>query len=823
MLMLLSDLALGWRSLGRSLTFTLAAGLMIAVGIGSTAVMLAVLNAVILRPLPYKDPGQLLVAYGDLPARSRLGTPFSYESFFDISQGGKDVFTGMSAFYTGRMVILGKDDTWEQLTFGAAVPDFFRTVGASFALGRDFIETDIQSEPGAAGETLVRKNHAVILSYEFWRRRYGSDPNVLGRSLDGRPSSRERIAGVLAPGFELLFSPADQVELRPDVWFAYRPRYNNANRNGMGLRVVARLKPEVSVEQASAVVELSASRIRQEFPNYQAGGFRVRLAPLQEALVREVKPTVWALTGSVVFLLLIACANVLNLLLVRSSLRAREMAVRSAIGAGLWPLLRLSLAEALILTSGGAAGGILLAYLGLRQLILIAPASLPRIDIVALDPLVLAATVFVALAAAVVFALAPVLAGLRANVMQVLRGNSRTAGLSGGGAVRDGVVVLEVALCFALLIGSALMLRSFVALQRIHPGFDARGLLTFELMSRPDALPGNRATKARQLEERLRAIPGVARVGAVRQLPLTGGFTGIRWGQQDAVSDPSKLYGADWQTVRPGYFQTMGTKLIDGRDFTEADNDPSRNLVVVDEYLAAKLAPKGSAVGMRFLTRVRSLELEWVEIAGVVEHQRVNSLAEPSREQIYFTDGFLGYGSANRWVLRTTGDPMALTAAARAAVKSVDPKLLFTEVQPMEALVTRAQASTRFALTLITAFTAVAVVLVTVGLYGVLSTVVRQRTPEIGVRMALGATPVSIQRMVVAYALRLSALGVVLGAFAAFGLARFMTAMLVDVTTTDPWTYAAVAILFVWIAALSAWLPARRAAAINPVIALRGE
>jgi putative ABC transport system permease protein len=544
---------------------------------------------------------------------------------------------------------------------------------------------------------------------------------------------------------------------------------------------------------------------------------------MHEALVEQVRPAILALMGAVLFLLLIACANVANLLLVRTSLRETELAVRSALGAESWRLVRQLLVESLVLAALGTIVGVALAWIGLRVLIAVAPANLPRLAAVTIDPWVVAFAALTGLAAAAVFGVIPALRTSRLDVMTVLRGSSRTEGLGRGTALRSVVVVAEVALCFVLLIGSGLMFRSFLELQRINLGFDPNGVLTFQLLGGRGGPPPQRAAVQRDLEQRLRALPGVQSVTASFPFPLAGGFSTIRWGTEEALADNSKYQAVDWQRVLPGYFEALRTPLLDGRTFTDADNDPGRSVVIVDQVLAQKAFPNQSAVGKRILIRIRTVEPEWVEIIGVVGHQRLTSIADPGREELFVTDGFLGHGGARKWAIRAAGDPSRLIDAVRATVARVDPQLLMTDIRPMTTLVYEAQAGTRFSLLLIGIFAVVAALLVGVGLYGVLSTVVRQRTPEIGVRMALGAAPANIQRFVLGYGVRLSVVGMVLGIVAAFALTRLMTTMLVGVRPTDPATYGAMAIVFLMIAGLSTWLPARRAASVDPLVALRCE
>jgi predicted permease len=418
---------------------------------------------------------------------------------------------------------------------------------------------------------------------------------------------------------------------------------------------------------------------------------------------------------------------VANLLLVRASLRQRELAVRAALGAGWRRLVRQLLAEALLLAVAGAVLGLGLAWMGIRQLLAIAPANLPRLDSIKLDPVSLVFTALAGLAAAVIFGLPPALQASRPDVMNVLRGSGRSGGLVGGQRLRNVVVITEVALSFVLLIGSGLMFRSFIALQRIDTGYNPHGLLTFQLLGpRGGPQPQSRAAFMREAQDRLRALPGVESVTASSPFPLAGGSSPIRWGLEQALSDPTKFQAVDNQIVLPGYFETLRTPLLAGRVFTEADNAPERNVVVVDQFLAAKAFPGESAIGKRILIRARSPEPEWVEVIGVVGHQRNTSLAEPGREQIYFTDGFRSHGFASRWAVRVKGDPAQSAAAVRAEIAKLNPNLLITELQPMDALVERAQAGTRFSLLLIGVFAVIAVLLAGVGLYGVLSTVVRR-------------------------------------------------------------------------------------------------
>ncbi len=822
------DLAYAIRTLRKSPVFAISAILTIALGIAASTAIFSVTDAVLLRPLPYRNPDRLVFAISDMSKRAVKDFPLSNEDFLDVRRGTAGVFEELGAVNTGRFVSQREDGTPEQLHFARITTNFFHMMGGRVTLGRDFRDSDGQPQPppapGPAASAPAQLPAMAILSHDYWQRRFGGDPKILGRTLPGAGGRGTEIVGVLAPGFELLFPSDANMERTPDVWFAARLTYDNANRNGVSLRAIGRLRSGITLDRAQSEVDAAAAGIRRNFTIERTSGFQVRLEPMRRHVVEEVRPALLALTGAVVFLLLIACANVANLLLVRASLRQRELAVRTALGGSRWRLVRQMLTEALMLSAAGTVLGVMLAQSGIRELLAIAPGNLPRLDTVSINTPVLAFAAAAGLLSAALFGLAPAWRASRPDIMQVLRGSARTAGLTGGGMLRNLVVVAEVALSFVLLVGSGLMVRSFIALQNIDPGYDSRGLLTFQLLGgRAGATPEARAAFMREIRGRLAALPRVQSVTAATPFPLAGGFSPIRWGLEPALTDPTRFQAVDFQIVLPGYFDTLRTGLIAGRTFTESDNAPDRNLVVVDQMLAQKAFPGQPAVGKRILIRIRTPEPEWVEVIGVVAHQRDSSLAAAGREQIYFTDGFLRHGIANRWAVRTAGNPAALAGEVRAAIGRLDPHLLIAELQPMDVLVEKAQAGTRFSLLLIGTFAMIAALLAAVGLYGVLATVVRQRTAEIGVRVALGAAPLRIFGLVVGGGMQLSGAGIAIGVLAALGLTRWMSSMLVGVKPADPLTFAAMTVVFLVIAALASWLPARRAAALQPTAALREE
>ena len=828
---MLTDFSYALRTLRKSPVFTITVVVTIALAIGASTAIFSVTNGVLLRKLPYKDPERLVLVRGDLQKRNVKDFPLSNADYLDLRNGAKNSFEDFAAVQTGRFTLPGLDGTPERIRVAAVSTNFFRMMGGSIIAGRDFQDTDgTPQAPGAPAGNAPAANVPpplptyVILSNEYFQQRFGGDRSVIGKTLPtaaafGPPPI---IVGVLAPGFELLFPPKANMEQFPSVWIASRIQYDVENRNNVQWRVIARLKPDASIAQAQAEAEAVAQKIREENKISNTAGQFFQLVPMKQHLVDEVRPAILALMGAVIFLLLIACANVANLMLVRASSRERELAVRAALGAGWWQLIRQTLAEAFVLAALGTAIGVGLAYLGIRQLLAIAPENLPRLNAIGIDQQVLAFSVLAGLLSAVLFGVIPALRTAKPNLMDTLRAAGRTGALGAAG-LRNAVVVVEVALAFVLLIGSGLMFRTFVNIQRVNLGFEPRGLLTFQLLGNVGNTPQERANFKRQLRDQLDAIPGVNSVTASFPLPLAGGFSPVRWGGAEALEDASKFQAADLQIVLPGYFEAMGTKLLAGRTFTDEDSTPDRNLLVVDQALAAKAFPNESAVGKRILFRVRTPEAQWGEIIGVVEHQRNTSLVEPGREQLYVTDGYVNHQAAAWWALRTDGDPAALAGQVREVVRNTGKEMLINEMQPMDTRVVQAQAQTRFSLLLIGVFSTIAALLAGVGLYGVLATLVRQRTAEIGVRMALGAAPSRIFRLMVGKGLYLSAIGIGIGLLAAFALTRVLASMLVEVKPTDPVTFVSVAVLFLVIAFLASWLPAVRAAGLDPTTALRNE
>lgn len=830
---MLTDFSYAFRTLRKSPVFTITVIVTIALAIGASTAIFSVTNGVLLRKLPYKDPERLVLARCDLQQRNVKDFPVSNADYLDLKNGAKNTFEDFVALNTGRITLPALDGTPERVRVAGVSTNFFQMMGGVILAGRDFDDSDGKPQPPPPQPAAANAPPAnapagppdsVILSNEYFQQRFGGDRSVIGKTLPVNAAFGPApvIVGVLAPGFELLFPPKANIEQFPSVWFAARIPYDVENRSNVQWRVVGRMKPGVRLPQAQAEAETIAQKIRSENTISKTAGQFFQLVPMKQHLVDEVRPTILALMGAVIFLLLIACANVANLMLVRASSRQRELAVRAALGAGWWQLVRQTLAEALVLAAIGTAIGVGLAYLGISQLLAIAPENLPRLNSIAIDVQVLGFSILAGLLSAVIFGVIPALRTAKPNLMDTLRASGRTSALGAAG-LRNGVVVVEVALAFVLLIGSGLMFRTFLNVQRVNLGFDPRGLLTFQLLGNVGATPQERDNFKRQLREQLDAIPGVNSVTASFPLPLATAFSPIRWGKEEALQDPTKFQAADLQIVLPGYFEAMGTPLLAGRTFTQEDSTPDRNILIIDQALAAKAFPNESAVGKKILFRIRTNEAQWGEIVGVVAHQRNTSLIDPGREQLYVTDGYINHQAASWWALRTAGDPSAIAGAVRDVVKRQGKDTFINQLQSMDSLVTKAQAQTRFSLSLIGVFSGIAALLAAVGLYGVLATLVRQRTAEIGVRMALGAAPARIFRLMVGKGLYLSLIGIGIGVIGAFALTRVLASMLLEVKPTDPVTFVAVAGLFLVIAFLASWLPALRAAALDPTTALRNE
>ncbi len=816
------DLRYAIRSLIRQPMFTAIAVGTIAIGIGANTAIFSVVQAVLLRPLPYESPDRLVVIWANLTNRNQSKFPLSPPDLRDFREQATQ-FESLGGVVTFTQTLTGGDGDPEVIDVAGVTANLHDVLGVRPMLGRGFEPAD--EEPIVPNtDAAAIPPASVILSYELWQRRFGGDDQIIGQTVEVNNNAAV-IVGVMRPGVELHFGTGSNLTQQVDMWTT--PRIDVAAwpaRRNVVWAVVGRMKPGVSIAQAQAEMDGFTARFREDASLRETAGWQIDVHGMLDELTAEIRPVILALFGAVAFVLLIACANVSNLFLVRASSREREFAIRTALGGSRLHVIRQLLIESGVLAVAGGGLGLLLALGGNRVLLAMRPANLPRMETVSIDLSVLGFTAVASIAAALLFGLFPAIQVSKLQLTDSLKDRGRSSSLSRQRVFRSGIIIAEVALCLVLMIGAGLMMRSFMALQRVEPGYDAENLLTFNI-----ALPGNRYPDPEKriffdtFEQQLLALPGVTDVSAASTVPLQNNFFTGRYGPLEAATDES-LYGqAAYRAIRPGYFETLRTDLLEGRLFSPADFADSTPVVLVDEVLASSIAPNESAVGKRLLIRITTLEPVEVEVIGVVEHQRGPSLARDGTEGIYVTNLYAGTFGNLAYAVRTTSDPLSLVRQVRRELDALDPMLPLSDVRSMEARVSEAMTETRFALALIGAFGFMALALASIGIYGVLSHTVRQRVGEIGVRMALGAQAGNILGLVVRQGLTLTGLGLVAGLIVSFWATRLMQSLLVDVPATDLATYAAMAAVFIVVAIVASWVPARRATRIDPVVALREE
>jgi putative ABC transport system permease protein len=807
------DLRFGLRMLVKNPGFTMIAVLTLALGIGANTAIFSVVNTVLLKPLPYPDSERLVMVYGEFPALKTNQMRLSGLEYIDFQQQTRS-FAASGVFDSGS-ANLAHDEGGEpeRVERGSLTPGMFAVLQVVPLLGRVF--TPEEAEAG--------RDDVVLLSHGLWQRRYAGKAAAIGQKLtiSGRSHT---IIGVMPPGFAF---PA-KAEIWQPLWFP-QEMYDQQRRGARGLEVLARLKPGVSLTEAQAELDRLGAQLTTQYPqNYGAGRrYRMIVAPLLEDFVGELKPALLLLTGAVGFVLLIACANVANLLLARAATRRQEMAVRLALGAGRGRLVRQLLTESILLALTGGVAGLLLAAWGVQLLLRFAPDNLPRLGAVSLDGRVLAFTALASLLTGVIFGLAPALQAARADVNEALRESGRTGTGVKQQRLRNAFVIAEIAMALVLLTGAGLALKSFWRLQAVEPGFNPDGVLTLRMLLPFTTHPktSQRAGFFRQVLERIRALPGVAAAGAVSRIPMApGNNSGTMTGENPA--NPEALQAeTEMRWASPGYFQTMGIALLSGRDFNDADIERTLPVAIVDESLARRFYPNEDPIGKRIKRGGPNSSRPWKTIVGVVRSVRNQRLDITSLPQAYFpvfqeADEMYNLSFAIR---SSGGEPQALAQSVRTAVLSVDRNQPVYDVKPLGQIVTDSIALRRLALLLLSVFAAVAVLLAASGIFGVMAYAVTQRTHEIGIRMALGAQTRDVLWLVLRQGLRLIGVGVALGWLAALGLTRLLEKLLYSVSATDPLTFGGVAALLVAIALLACYLPARRATKVDPMAALRTE
>jgi putative ABC transport system permease protein len=785
--------------------FTLVAVLTLALGIGANSAIFSVVNGVLLKPLPYPEPDRLVGVYHTTDGQRAV---MSGPNFTDVSRAATS-FESAAAISTGRRILTGEGEP-TRLAIAEVSASLFSVLRVRPALGRAF----------NADENTPGRNNLVILSHGLWQQRFGSDPSVIGRRITLDGVSKE-VVGVMPAGFSY---PSGR-----DAWLPvdYDEGFVTKQRGAWYLSVVARLKPGVTPQQSAAEVEAIGRNLARQYPDANAE-IGMTTYPLLEAMVGNIRPSVMILLGAVGFVLLIACTNVANLLLARAATRETEMAVRTALGAGRARLVRQLLTESVLLSLVGAGFGLLLAVWGVELLTNLKPQGIPRLDNVRIDGVVILFTIAVGVVTGVLFGLVPAFAatrGLSATLKESGRGavTSRSAG-----RVRGALVVTELALAVMLLVGAGLLMRSFIKLQAVDPGFKVDPALTFDL-TLPDARYKEMEQQIAfydQLLPRLRGLPGVQAASAVMGLPLAGldFIISFEVAGRPPVP-PAQQPAMQVRVATPEYFSTLGIPLKRGRMFTEDDRLQSPKVVLITEAAGKQYFPNEDPIG-------RTIKLGWGrgpgkpraggEVVGIVGDIKAEGLDEPNPPQIYMP--------LRQWpvsfmtvVLKTSVPPTSLTEAARAQVAAIDPNLPLSNIGTLDAIVAKSISQQRFYMTLLSVFAAVALVLAAIGIFGVLSYAVSQRTREIGIRMALGAQERTVIGLVVRQAMALVAAGVVAGTLLALYLSQTMTKMLISVRPTDPATFVSVAAVLAGVALLASYLPARRATRVDPIVALRSE
>lgn len=796
---MLQDLTYGLRWLRKNPGFTLLAVLMLAVGIGVNTAMFSVINAVLLQPLPYTEADRIVWMNESGPEVANRWV--SYPNFLDWRNRTQS-FEAMSTLRGWSMNITGSD-TPENINARMVTADYFKVMGAAPIMGRDFTAAD--DKPGAAPVTLI--------SFGFWHRHFGGDPNVVGKNLllDDKAYT---VIGVLPESF------AHQGP--PPLWILMGPLLHSQGRDTRTAgNVIARLKPGVTLEQARSEMNGISQQLLQEYPLDNAGANSVTVVLLQDSITRNVSVALKILFGAVALVLLIACANVANLLLARAAARRKEFAVRAALGASRFRIARQMLIESLLLAVAGGTLGLVLAAWTTSLLVRVAHETVPRMSGLQLNGKVLGFNLAVSLLTGILFGVMPALRSSKTDLQETLKDSSSTTTAAQGRKLRGALVMAEVALSVALLIGAGLLVKSMFVLLRTENNFNPEGVLTMELkVSRGRyQKPGELGRLLHQVLDNVKEVPGVESASLSTTLP------GLTDWQNDIVPEgyevtPGELINVDWSIVSADYFQTMNVPILQGRTFSKDEDEQGKKVVLVDETLARRFWPGENAVGKR----IKYNGPDWHEIIGVVKQVGIYGSEAKPLIKIYTPMGPAAAQRNSQLSIRSsTSDPASLAAAIASAVHEIDKDLPVVEAETLESILAREASTRRFNAMLFSVFAALALVLAATGVYGVLSYSVSQRTHEVGIRMALGAGSRDVVRLFMGQGMRLVFVGLVIGLGGALALTRLMSSLLFGVSTTDAATFVAVGVGLMVVGVFACYLPARRATKVDPLVALRYE
>jgi putative ABC transport system permease protein len=813
---LLKDVRYALRMLRKNPAFSAVAVLTLALGIGANTAMFSVVNGVLLKPLPYRDSREVVHVWGklrDVP-RNWLSDP----EWWELTDS-HPAFSQISAYEPGNGANLSRPGVDPlRITVASSTSSLFQLLGVQAELGRTFVPDEDQ--PG--------HSQVALLSHKLWKNEFGGDPSIVGRKIQLDAESYD-VVGILPESFHF--------EGDNDVWTPLGlNRAKQGNRGSHGLTVLARLGPGVSIEQGNQAVEQFAHQLGREYPDYYRPDtdWGMYVTPLQVDVVGSIRPALWVLLGAVAFVLLIACANIANLLLARASARQKEIAIRAALGAGKGRLIRQLLTENLVLALLGGSLGLLLALWGVKVIVALSAGSLPRAEGIKVNGEVLLFTLAVSVLTGLLVGLAPAWHVAYEALSDSLK--ERASSQVGRQRVRGVLVVSEVALSLILLVGAGLMIRSFQRLLKVDPGFKTEHLLTLQT-SLPPAKYSNDASVTnfyRTLEERLQHLPGVKSVGAVSELPLSGVYSSGSAVFEHTPVDLPKLpklelsyYESDLRFATPGYFSAMNIPLVKGRLPSDSDTENAPLVAFVDADFARRFWPNSDPIGQRIaidsVNPNPPFMPRWRTVVGIVGHVKHYSLEETGREQVYFPHAQRAFSRDLFLVVRANSDPTSLANSIREQVLAMDPEQPIYGVSTMDQLLETSVAQPRLNLVLLALFAALALVLASVGIYGIISYSVTQRTREIGIRMALGAGQGTVLRMIVSQGLRLTAIGLLIGVAGALVLTRLISALLFGVSATDPATFIVTLLVLGGVALLASYLPARRAAGVDPLVALHHE
>ncbi|MEO8026772.1 MAG: ABC transporter permease [Bryobacteraceae bacterium] len=816
------DILQALRGFRRSPGFTASALAVLALGIGANTAIFSVANAVLLRPLPFRDPSRLVLLWEKIPVFGPKNTSVSQPDFFDFRRENKTL-EEVAAFWPENLNLvssLSADARPDRVGAARASWTLFPVLGVTPALGRVYSEADDQ--PGA--------NRVTVLSYDAWQARFHGDPAVIGRQIQLN-SVPHTVIGIMPKGFEFPLRNMARWS-GAELWIpaAFTPEQLQNRGDSFNTYLIARLKPAITLAQAASDADRIAQFIHGLYPKDVQKLFTIRgtATAFEEEVFGPIRTPIWILLAAVSMVLLIGCANVANLLLVRAAGRRREMAIRSALGASRARLVRQALTESLILAFAGGAAGVLLASWGLQLIVWLAPADIPRLDEASIDPLVLGFTAAASLLTGLLFGLAPAMLSIRASVNEGLKDGGRSAS-SRRGRLRPALIIGEVALSLILLAAAGLLIKSFARVTAVEPGFVRAGLLTFST-SLPDARyeksPEVRAFYRRTVEA-LAALPGVTNAAAATSLPMHPSLM-IMFSPEGVASGKWGRTLARNTLVDGDYFRTLGIPLRAGRYLGPLDGDGAPLTVIINETMAKKFWPNENALGRRLKWGSPQSTSPWLTIVGIVGDVKQEGLDQAALSAIYMplvqTIGRGGRAERDAsFAIRTAGDPASFIEAARKQLASIDPELPMHRPQTGSEAVEENTAPRRFPLLLVGMFAALAVVLAAVGLYGVMSYHVAQSTPEIGIRMALGASPADVLSLTLRQGMTLALIGLGVGVAGGLAVTRWLESLLYGVSTRDPWVFVGVAALLGTVMLAACWLPARRATRVDPMIALRQE